>query len=132
MQTGSVSIVSFMYFSSGKSVRIFLSGDYEFLCRMYGLSGAAGNKSILAIESCLHVHIHVHVLVGRHCCLWCEISTENLKVLLNRRGLSQLRSLESLDRDYERFMQAEGNIKTAKLYNNVIHEYVWGIPISQV
>jgi hypothetical protein len=28
--------------SSGKTVRVFLSGDYEFLCRMYGISGAAG------------------------------------------------------------------------------------------
>ncbi len=24
-------------------VRLFLSGDYEFLCRLYGLSGASGN-----------------------------------------------------------------------------------------
>ena len=28
---------------SGCSVRVFLSGDYEYLCRMYGLSGASGN-----------------------------------------------------------------------------------------
>ena len=28
-------------------VRLFLSGDYEFLCRMYGLSGASGVTSSL-------------------------------------------------------------------------------------
>lgn len=30
--------------SSGEdiSIRVFLSGDYEFLCHMYGLSGASG------------------------------------------------------------------------------------------
>ena len=27
-----------------KSVRVFLSGDYEFLCKMYGISGATGKK----------------------------------------------------------------------------------------
>ncbi len=27
---------------SGCKISIFLSGDYEFLCRMYGLSGASG------------------------------------------------------------------------------------------
>lgn len=26
----------------GKRVRIFLNGDYEFLCHMFGLSGASG------------------------------------------------------------------------------------------
>ena len=30
---------------------LFLSGDYEFLCRVYGLSGASGN-----------VHIHISTL----------------------------------------------------------------------
>ena len=34
---------------SGKRVQLFLSGDYEFLCRMFGLSGAAGyNNSNMA------------------------------------------------------------------------------------
>ena len=27
---------------SGRTIRVFLSGDYEFLCRIYGLSGASG------------------------------------------------------------------------------------------
>ena len=29
-------------FVRGKRIRVFLSGDYEFLTRMYGLSGASG------------------------------------------------------------------------------------------
>ena len=33
----------YMYVTfSEKTVRVFFSGDYEFLCRMYGISGAAG------------------------------------------------------------------------------------------
>ena len=33
----------------GKRIRVFLSGDYEFLTRMYGLSGASG-RSFLDIQ----------------------------------------------------------------------------------
>lgn len=29
-------------FFRGKKIRVFLSGDYEFLCRICGLSGASG------------------------------------------------------------------------------------------
>ena len=29
-------------FYRGKNIRVFLSGDYEFLSNMYGLSGASG------------------------------------------------------------------------------------------
>ena len=32
-------------FSSGKRFRVFVFGDYEFQCHMYGLSGAQGNQS---------------------------------------------------------------------------------------
>ena len=34
----------FNYKHRGKSIRIFLFGDYEFLCHMYGLTGAQGNN----------------------------------------------------------------------------------------
>ena len=79
------------------------------------------------------IQLHtLHVHVGRHCCIWCEISSEQLKIPLERRGSIQARTLESLKRDYERFVQNGANVKNAKLYNNVIHEYLWAIPIDQV
>ena len=28
-----------------KSIRVFLAGDYELICKMYGLSGASGIKN---------------------------------------------------------------------------------------
>ena len=28
----------------GHTIKVFLTGDYEFLCRMYGLSGASGMR----------------------------------------------------------------------------------------
>ena len=33
-----------IFYFSGRTIRVFFSGDYEFLCRMYGLSGASGEK----------------------------------------------------------------------------------------
>ena len=30
----------------GKQFRVFLSGDYEFVCKMYGISGASGTSRI--------------------------------------------------------------------------------------
>ena len=65
-----------------KIIRIFMFGDYEFLCAMYGLSGAS----------------------GRHCCLWCEIPKEMLKVKPSDRDESySRRTLDSLDRDLSLF-----------------------------
>ena len=70
--------------------------------------------------------------VGRHCSLWWEIPTDKLKVPLECRGFSHPRSLNTLKHDFERFVRNGANIKTAKLYNNVVHEYIWDIPIDQV
>jgi hypothetical protein len=33
----------------GKKIKVFISGDYEFETRSYGISGASGNKTILII-----------------------------------------------------------------------------------
>ena len=77
-----------------KIIRIFMFGDYEFLCAMYGLSGAS----------------------GRHCCLWCEIPKEMLKVKPSDRDESySRRTLDSLDRDLSLFKDRYGgNLKYAK------------------
>ena len=70
--------------------------------------------------------------VGRHCCLWCEITSDKLKIPLTKRGYSNPRSLSTLRQDHERFIQGGGNVKTAKKFNNVIHKHMWDIPIDQV
>jgi len=81
-----------------KTFRLFLFGDYEFLCAMYGLSGAA----------------------GRHPCLWCEIPSDMLKVRLDDRICKYpLRTLESLDENLLLFREQYGsNIKKALLERN--------------
>ena len=88
------------------------------------------NSGYFTIQ-CEHIHIHVFTK-GRHCCLWCKISTDQLKVPLNVRGYSCPRTLENIQEDYQSFLERGGNIKHAKLHNNVIHEYMWKIPIEQV
>ena len=40
----------FIFFYRAQNIIIFMSGDYEFLCRIYGLSGASGN---LEPQSCI-------------------------------------------------------------------------------
>ena len=42
------------------------------------------------------------------------------------------RSLETLKRDLTNFQNDGANIKNAKLYNNVIDDVMFNIPISQV
>ena len=74
----------------------------------------------------------VYMYIGRHCCLWCEIATDKLKVPLHTRGYSHPRSLATLKYDHQRFVQNGANVKQVKLYNNVVHQYLWEIPIDQV
>ena len=76
--------------------------------------------------------VHSCKFVGRHCCLWCHIASDQLRTPLITRGYSPSRTLETLKRDYHRFSQSGGNIKHAKSYNNAIQPYMWEIPIEQV
>ena len=69
---------------------------------------------------------------GKHCCLWCNISSGEMAQPLKDRGCSQPRTLESLQADYHRFQAAGGRLRNAKLYHNVIAPHFFDIPISQV
>ncbi len=112
------------------TVRLFLSGDYEFLCRKYGLSGASGRCSIIKT---MNVEANSTVNVGRHNCLWCHIPGSMLKVPPSQRKSYQPRSLDTLKHDHARFLsEAHGDLKQAKNYNNVIGDIMFEIPIDQV
>jgi len=111
-----------------KSIRTFISGDYELLCKMFGTSGATGSdcKSGETIIK--------FVIVGRHCCLWCHITQQDLKPApqsLNPQP--QLRSLATLATAYSGFTsQGHSNTKLAKLHYNVISAPIFAIPLDQV
>ena len=85
-----------------KNIRVFLFGDYEFLCSMYGISGACGRHPCLWSPSMLVVAIHA---CGRHPCLWCHIPSDMLCVpLAERLNQFSLRSLITLKSDYDKFV----------------------------
>ncbi|XP_065661633.1 uncharacterized protein LOC136084751 [Hydra vulgaris] len=92
------------------SIRVFIFGDYEFLCSLYGISGAS----------------------GKHCCLFCYATTNEMKVCKKERTGIESRTLENLQADFERFMKDGGIKKKAKFYNNVIAEPILRIPLNQV
>ena len=71
--------------------------------------------------------------LGRHCCLWCHIVSADLKISLSVRGRQPERSLDTLKLDYTKFMtDGKGNIKVAKLYNNVIEPAMVKISLDKV
>ena len=102
-----------------------MSGDYEFLCKMYGLSGAAGTfcyiHNILAI-------LTIKSFTRRHFCLYCTASKDQIQVNTE----VPLRSLESLNSDHERFLQSGGNLKIVQKFNNVMQKPFFKVPLIQV
>ena len=47
-------------YNSGKKIKVFLCGDYEFEMRSYGLSGASGNFILhLLMKQLLCVHLYL-------------------------------------------------------------------------
>ena len=68
----------------------------------------------------------------RICPLFPLCSKEQMKVPLADRGPSPTRTLESLKGDHAQYLLDGGNIKRAKLHNNVISEPFYAIPVNQV
>lgn len=77
-------------------------------------------------KNALSIHIHV----GRHCCLWCLITSDRLK---NPPSSVQQRSTAGIIADYNRFLASGGDRKKAKDFNNCVHEpFFRAIPLIQV
>ena len=105
-------------------------GDYEFLCNLYGLSGASGKLNLQFMLT-----VYNTFLIGRHCCLWCTIPSDKLKVDKVTRDSENTiapRSLASLSQKYQEFVTAGSNLKRAKFFDNVIGKAFFNIPLSQV
>ncbi|XP_066926723.1 uncharacterized protein [Clytia hemisphaerica] len=88
--------------------RVFITGDYEFLCAAYGISGAS----------------------GRYPCLFCTITKSQLKIPRSQRNC-MLRTLDSLDEKLQEFQKHDDKAK-AKFYENVIGERIFNVPLDQV
>ena len=71
--------------------------------------------------------------LGRHCCLWCLIAHNDMKVPLSERGRSQYRSLKVIKSDLHSFLtEGRGDLKKAKFFNNAISEHFFDIDIEEV
>ena len=92
---------------NGKQIVIFLRGDYDFLCKVYGLSGPQGTYP----------------------CLWCLTSKKEIQQQTDK----PLRTLELLKSDYENFKtRADEDKRQAQQYNNCIHEPLVNIQLDKV
>ena len=107
-------------------LRVFLSRDYEFLCHMLGLSGAAGMiflRAILLLEKKI-------TKLCKHCCLWCLITSDELR---NPQRAAKSRKTASILQDHQKFKMSGGDLKKAKDFNNCIREHFFlSIPINKV
>nr|XP_047123398.1 uncharacterized protein LOC124806476 isoform X2 [Hydra vulgaris] len=94
-----------------KKIRVFIFGDYEFLCSAYGITGAN----------------------GQHACLFCHITREKMKMNPSQQKHScSKRTLETLHADFQNFIQKGRIPKLAKTCNNVIDLPLFNIPLTQV
>ena len=55
-----------------------------------------------------------------------------MKIKRSKRRRCKLRTLASLQEDYNKFVQSGYNIKNAKSHNNVIEEAMFDVPVDQV
>ena len=88
-------------------------GDYEFLSAMFGISGAA----------------------GRHPCLWCEITNDQMQLSYSIRAnnMPNKRSLENLKTRHGEFIHnCNSKLSLAKTVFNVMDNIFFEIPLDQV
>ncbi|XP_072177060.1 uncharacterized protein [Diadema setosum] len=95
-----------MFTVQQKKVRLFMFGDYEFLTRMYGLTGPN----------------------GRHCYLYCTSTKQGMAAYPSERQSTSLRTMNSLKASLEEF-KLRGVPKEA---NIVIREPFFNISLDQV
>ena len=92
----------------GYTVRLFIYGDYAFLCAAYGISGAA----------------------AIYPCLWCHMNKSDF---LKPDMSATERSLSTLRRDFSKFCKyGRKKLSVAKQYNNVIHKALFPVKLTKV
>lgn len=81
---------------------------------------------------CTYYALRMVILSGRHCCLWCLIKSESMKIPRGVRGRSAPRTLASIKADHDRYNADGSNLKKAKFFNNVIDTTFFDIEVDQV
>ncbi len=63
-------------------------------------------------------------IVGRHCCLWCTVTSDKLRIPTAQRA----DSLSTLSKHHNEFLLDGKNLKKAKFHFNVIEDKFFDIP----
>ena len=95
---------------NNKNLRVFLCGDYDFLLKLYGISGAQ----------------------SFHPCLWCEASKEQTQKSPREQPVLAERTLKIIKSDLRKYKRAGSKKKTAKAYNNMVLSPIWDIELTHV
>ena len=95
-----------------KVFRVFMFGDYEYLSKMYGLSGAS----------------------GKHPCLWCEIPSEMMSVPHQNEKQSSSRELwDLLRRTWRSFKLSTSQISKKQSLSKMLSiKRFFNVPLTQV
>ena len=95
----------------GMKMDLWLCGDYDFFTKMFGLSGPA----------------------GKHPCLWCDVTKEQLQTSPAGRVEPKPRTLATMQTDYDDFVNAGCDKSKAQFFNNCIEKPIWNMfDISRV
>ncbi|XP_077998240.1 uncharacterized protein LOC144451311 [Glandiceps talaboti] len=92
------------------SIKVYVMGDYEYLTKLYGLSGPC----------------------GKYFCLWCHTTKDICSLFPETRPSVDARTLESIIADHDKFKEDGGSLRKAKEYHNCIHSPLIGIPTERV
>ena len=94
-----------------KRVRVFVFGDYDFLLKVYGLSGPA----------------------GKHPCLYCTATKQQLQhpPAVNAENIAT-RSLNHIQSDHRRYKRSKRKNKKAKEFNNAIRAPILRVDVDHV
>ena len=98
-------------------------------------SNCKHNTCTVLLTKPQQVHITTllpHTHIGRHCCLWCHITQQDMAKPRDTRQPQQPRTLHTLHTDLQRFQSDGSNVKEAKNYNNVIGPALFSVPLDQV
>ncbi|GFN93402.1 amine oxidase [Plakobranchus ocellatus] len=91
----------------GKNIKVFLNGDYHFLCKVYGLSGPQGTYP----------------------CLWCVVHRQAMSTPSPE---TQQRTLDTLIADNDAYRRDNRDKKEAAKYNNCLHTPLLQIQLDKV
>ncbi len=70
---------------------------------------------------------------GRHCCLWCTVSYDQLQTPPGQRTVPAVaRTLATMKEDHDRFVKKGSDLKQAKFCNNVIRMPLLDIELDHV